>query len=240
MATLNKNSQFEGSLTLTKASGTTINLSTSGTYVDRDINFTLGVRNASTYSLDVTSLSGNNTVRVGTLSNGNYPIIADNISVTAKLTAGISGWFTNGSATDNDTDGATIGTMAAATITYTGGELINRNSTAVGTNAKLESTNTSGIKIQTKNTVGRAALTYTNTAGYLPATSSATNASNAINASTQDGTAYYLTGVKLTAGKSFIIDVPNGTANDRIQFRFTVNADGTEVNIDQPETNITF
>ena len=71
---------------------------------------------SSNYSLDVSSISGSSAVSVGTKSGSNYPIIANNLSVTATLTAGTAGWFSSGSATDSDTDNVTVGTMPAAVI----------------------------------------------------------------------------------------------------------------------------
>lgn len=73
-------------------------------------------RAASGLSLSVSSVSGSSAVTVGTLSNGNYPITANNLSITATLTASTAGWFSSGSATDSDTDSVTVGTMPAATI----------------------------------------------------------------------------------------------------------------------------
>ena len=73
-------------------------------------------RAADGLSLSVSSVSGSSAVTVGTLSNGNYPITANNLSITATLTASTAGWFSSGSATDSDTDSVTVGTMPAATI----------------------------------------------------------------------------------------------------------------------------
>lgn len=73
-------------------------------------------RAASGLSLSVSSVSGSSAVTVGTLSNGNYPITANNLSITATLTASTAGWFSSGSATDSDTDSVTVGIMPAATI----------------------------------------------------------------------------------------------------------------------------
>lgn len=73
-------------------------------------------RAASGFSLSISSASGSSDVSVGTLSDGKYPIVANNLSITGTLSAGTSGWFSSGSATDNDTDNITVGKMAAAVI----------------------------------------------------------------------------------------------------------------------------
>lgn len=72
---------------------------------------------ASNYTLNVSSVSGSNNVSVGTKNNNYYPIIANNLSITATLTAQNPGWFSAGSETDSDTDNVTVGQMVEAQIT---------------------------------------------------------------------------------------------------------------------------
>ena len=81
------------------------------------------IKTATGYSLNVTSISGSSDVTVGTknTTTNKYPIKASDISVTGTLSASTNGWFSSGSATDTDTDNVTIGNMAAAGFTVTGG-----------------------------------------------------------------------------------------------------------------------
>lgn len=118
-------------------------------------------RPASNFGLTVSNISGNSAVSTGTLSNGYYPITANNLSVTATLAAQEAGWFSTGSATDSDTDGVTVGKMAAAvlssnasgltaTISVTPSGVSIANKTASAGNGKEQiavspSTATSGI-----------------------------------------------------------------------------------------------
>ena len=66
-------------------------------------------------------ISGSSAVRVGTLSNNKYPIIADNLSVTGTISASTYGWLDNSiSLNDSDVDGVTVGTMNKATFAASG------------------------------------------------------------------------------------------------------------------------
>lgn len=139
----------------------------------------------------------------------------------------------------------TVGSAVATTkyipikttnLSFTGGALNNKAATAtfVNANNKVISTASTdsynnGLSVQAKGTAGRAAVTYTNSAGWLDAHSS-TSASGAIATSTWNGTTYYLTGVKIASPSSgiakFDITVPNGNTTDFITFQFQVDAEG--------------
>lgn len=104
----------------------------------------------------------------------------------------------------------------AASLTFTGGAL----SHTFNSNITIATTDeySNGLSM----VAGRAAVTYTNTAGYIPAHASATTASAAPTNSTK-----YLKGVTLTAPSSgtrqFDITVPNGTT-ETITFHFHVDS----------------
>lgn len=293
-------------------------------------------RAASEFSLSISSVSANSNVSVGILNNDKYPIIANNLSITGTLTANTTGWFSAGSATANDTDNVTVGTMDAAvsdisfaygttptisgtkkpvifkqntpsgvtnaangdainttpssgvyvaiktaedtatltvkenittagfvpagefnnetilvgatasdmtyipikttSLSFAGGALNNKAATATFVNANNKvisaaSTDSynNGLSVQAKGTAGRAAVTYTNNAGWLDANNS-TSASEAVTTSTWNGTTYYLTGVKIASPSSgiakFDITVPNGNTTDFITFQFQVDSSG--------------
>lgn len=116
MANFINSTQWTNNITLTKQSGTILTIATKNKFVDRDIKITLGSCEASDFKLDVSTVSGDSAVTVGTLSGENYPITVNNLSITATLTATTAGWFSTGSATDLDIDSVTVGTMPAAII----------------------------------------------------------------------------------------------------------------------------
>jgi hypothetical protein len=98
-------------------------------------------RSASGFSLNVSSISGSDTVTVGTLTSGYYPVIANNLSVTATLSASTTGWFSSGSAKDDDTDNVTVGKMAAAVASVTGSTTASSPRIARSTTAVSGATN---------------------------------------------------------------------------------------------------
>ena len=104
-------------------------------------------------------------------------------------------------------------TIPTASTTYTGGALNNKAASADFTNVTTSSTD-SGIYVQTKGTAGRDAVTYTNTAGWLAAHSSATNASGAVSSSTWNGTKYNITAVTVPKDKTFTVTTVADTALD--------------------------
>lgn len=136
--------------------------------------------------------------------------------------------------------------IPAAQLTFSGGALNNKaaSATFVNENNKVIFTDSTdiynnGLSVLAKGTAGRAAVTYTNTAGYLPAHTSAQSGSAAVSASTWDGTTYYLTGVKLAAPSSgvakFNITIPNGSTSDFITFQFQVDTQGNVIVTEPPE-----
>ena len=124
--------------------------------------------------------------------------------------------------------------IPAATLSFSGGALSGKAASAtfasnVITTASTDEYN-NGLSVLAKGTAGRAAVTYTNTAGYMPAHTSAQGASGAVAESTWNGSTYYLKGVKLVAPSTgvsaFDITVPNGSTSGFITFHFEVDVNG--------------
>lgn len=123
-------------------------------------------------------------------------------------------------------DQVPIFTMPTVIPTFDGGALNNKGATVTGTNVTLnDSSNTSGIVIQAKGSAGRDSVLYNGAVqGYINiADNTVANGMSTLAASEWNGTTYYLTGVELTAGKTFSITVPNGNATDKITFVFSVD-----------------
>ena len=134
---------------------------------------------ASNYSLSISDISGNSAGSVGTKSGNNYPIIANNLSVTGTLTAGTTGWFSSGSATDSDTDNVTVGTMPAAVITAS----TSANATiAVDPGTVSIASNTANVSGKTR--LSLAPTTSTSGIGTYYVAIQATAAANSTGAST--------------------------------------------------------
>ena len=201
-------------------------------------------RAASGYSLSVSSISGSSDVIVGTTkTNNKYPVTANNISVTATLSASTAGWFSSGSATDGDTDSVSVGyineaefsttagvttitsagylpantvvtNLATVTPAFDGGALTSKGASATGTNATLETTNNSGISILAKGTAGRAAVLYNGAVNGYVNVADNTTASAAVASSTWNGTTYYLKNVTLPKDKTFAVTTSADTALD--------------------------
>lgn len=114
-----------------------------------------------------------------------------------------------------------------ATPSFTGGTPSGTATINSTTNCNISSNNTSGIIITTGGTCSRAALTYSSAVnGWVTASNGATpNGAGASSSINLTPTTYYLTKVKLTNGKSFQIEVPNGSENP-ITFTFTVDNQG--------------
>ena len=82
------------------------------------------VTQASNFNLTVSNtsgISGASAVTIGAKSGTTYPVTANNLQVTATLTANTAGWFSTGSATDSDVDSITVGTIneAVASVSVT-------------------------------------------------------------------------------------------------------------------------
>ena len=239
------NGRFEGSFTLTKQSGSTLDIPVSGTYVNKNIHITLGARSASAaantasadaniYSTDGSNAGINISSVIGAKATsepttGYYIAITASATGSSKITQ--SGWVEQGALPAATASTTKYFPISVAEFTFSGGSLNNTGATAsFATNISTSSTdsNNNGLKITAKGSAGRTAVTYTNTAGYIPATSNAVTASSATSTS-WDGDDYYLTGVTIAAPTSgtavFSVTVPNGSTSDFVTFVFHVGSD---------------
>ena len=177
--------------------------------------------------------------------------VYDDVTVTPGLTkSGLSTYMNDGTSSDYDvsltpkysnqnghvsahTDepGTTeYFKIKTASPSFTGGVLSGKGATAVGTNATIsDSTNNSGVEIQTSGGATRGAVTYDSAAEGWISKASGDQAMAAGSAETWTGTKYYINGVSITAPESgtrtFAITLPNGT-NDTITLTVTVDSDG--------------
>lgn len=216
-------------LALTLSSGSETNMA----------NITLGAKDTTNYpyyfkiSGSTPAVSGNTSASVTAITDTHTAGY-----IPAKATTNFrAAQSASPSVSVNATSAITYIGLKKAGLTFSGGALNNKGATAtfVNSNNKVISTASSdtynnGLSVLAKGSAGRAAVTYTNTAGYLPANTSAQNASSAVSSSTWDGTTYYLTGVKLAAPSSgvakFDITVPNGSTSEFITFQFQVDSSG--------------
>lgn len=198
---------------------------------------------ASGFTLEVGSISGNSAVTVGSLSGGYYTLTANNLSVTATLKANPHGWFSQGSATDSDIDGVTIGKIAAGSCTIAGGVL----STSGFSKTDLALTLSSGSSTNMANiTLGAQDTSnypyYFKVNGSTPAVSGNTTAS--VTAITDAHTAGYIPAKSATNWKAAQSASPTVSVNDTSNSTyvslkgaaFTFSAGGTSCT---PNENIT-
>lgn len=145
-------------------------------------------RAASGFSLAVSSVSGSSAVTVGELSGENYPITANNLSITATLSASTAGWFSTGSATDSDTDSVTVGIMPAAII---GGSSSNATATTTVAPGTITINNAAtDVSGKTKVTIAPVTATTGISTYYIPLkASAAANTTGTTSAISGDGTA---------------------------------------------------
>lgn len=207
---------------------------------------TIGTLNNNKYPITANNLTVNGTVNVGTQG---WFSGAQNLSDSAiNATVG----YINKASFEVDEnniktktagyvpDNSIVGTIEPIDgISISGGNLEHLSASAnFSNNITINNTNTNnynnGLEIQTVGTAGRAAITYSNPAGFITAH---TNNGNPLNGSgnailpTQFGGAhYYLKGVKLVAPSSgiakFDITVPNGSTTGFITFQFQVDTSG--------------
>ena len=161
MATLdNKGTKLTGSITLTKKSGTTLTLSTDDKYVDKDIEFTLGVQSgtgvANTASADANVVSGSSAGDIGASigtktsaqpASGYFIRVDASGSGSSKVTT--AGWLDTGALPAASTTATSYFPVTGATVTQ---------------NAPTINTST-----------GVVSATSTTTAGYTPAQTTAAN-----------------------------------------------------------------
>lgn len=120
--------------------------------------------------------------------------------------------------------------IKTASPSFTGGALSSKTATAAGTNATIsDSTNNSGVEIQTSGGATRGAVEYAAAVEGWIDKSSGDTALAAGSAETWTGTKYYINGVTITppasGSRTFAITLPNGE-NDTITLTVTVDSSG--------------
>lgn len=210
-------------------------VSSSGTYYGRVVigSATLGSEGSVTMAPSVAVT--NSTTMATTTTNTGYSFTVDgtpsNGTVQTKYKATAAGYTpivnaTNGgtvTVTPSVSGGKTVYIQAAVgSVTMTAGNGTCTYDSTNSSHVTVSDSDTSGVKVIFKGSGAVSATAKITTAGYTP-----TNNSFATGSSTSSNTASltkYITGVELVAGKSFSITVPNGSANDKITFVFTVDS----------------
>lgn len=141
---------------------------------------------------------------------------SNSISITpqATTTAGFIQEFDASSPKVGETQYYTIITT---TPSFAGGDLTGKTASAGFSSYVTATTDTSsnnGIYFTAKGTAGRAAVTYTNTAGWLVGHSTATTARGSVSASTWNGSTYYITKIIVPKAKNFLLDTEKNTGSD--------------------------
>jgi len=152
-----------------------------------------------------------------------------NLAGTIQLTQPTNTIVTLKTSENKYVNGDIVLTLTAPTVTptLTGGAPSGTATFGTPTNCTLSETDSSGVSIITSGTCSRAAITYNEAVnGWVTANNGATPtggaASSAVNLST---TTRYLTKVVLTNGKTFQIEVPNGSSGT-VTFTFSVDSNG--------------
>lgn len=214
--TVTSNSTSAGTITIAAKTAAGDSSNTSQVVVQNGLWKTTAITAAGTYYGRVTV--GSATVTTSSTNDGMTTYFTSgtssdkNVTITPKYTntAGYKAAVTT--ATNNG--GTTYWKIIETTPSFSGGGLTGKTSSATVQNLTTNTETDNGIYIQTKGTAGRAAVTYTNTAGWLAAHSNATNASSAVTASTWDGEKYYVTAVTVPKDIAFSVTTTADTALD--------------------------
>ena len=189
---------------------------TENKFLDADIKAEITVNDGSiTPVLDSTNL--------GTYFNPGTSS-SNSISLTPKATT-TAGFIPEFDASAPKTGTTSYYSIITTTPSFTGGALTGKTASAdFSSYITADTTTTNGISFTAKGTAGRAAVTYTNTAGWLVAHASATNASGAVSASTWNGAVYYITKIVVPKAKNFLLDTEANTGTDSSTVTITNNA----------------
>lgn len=120
--------------------------------------------------------------------------------------------------------------VATANPAFDGGALNNKNATAEFTNITTSNTN-NGISILTKGTAGRDAVLYNGAVNGWVSKTDNTVASAAVDASTWNGTTYYITGINVPVDKGFALTTAADTALDSTSNISITNAANRQVTV---------
>lgn len=228
---------YTGDITLAKKTGTVLTLHTLGKYVDKSIQFGLGVQSgagaADTASADadvVSTGTGNIGGIVGAKqstapASGPYLHIRASGSGSSKVTT--AGWLDTGALSAASAQADKYFPVQAAQAEVTGTNTVTPSASVSGTNVTLSNTN-NGISV-TATGGGSASATAGATAtqaGYLPSGAVDTATIAAPSQTTQAST--YLSGVSIptpaSGNNSFAVTVPAGGSTET--YTFQVNASG--------------
>ena len=198
-----ENNKWKLTQTITSGGSTTSELNTAGTLIDKNIVIETNAAGASGFGLNITNVSGSDSLAVGTKASGYYPMTANNLMIGGTFTASTPGWFNSGSATDSDVDNAPVGKVIAAAATVSGtttatSPTIARTSTSatgatnVGSASATTTVPSSGYFVSMQATAPATTVSLTktvNTAGYLGSNSEITASAST---SAKTGSVYYL------------------------------------------------
>ena len=239
MATLTNGTALNGSFNVSKKSGTVLTLATDDKFVDKNIQFTIGVisgaaaagsaaADADVESTDSSSIGGVNisgvigTKQTSEPSTGYYIRVKATGSGSSKVTT--AGWIDAGNLNTASTTATKYFPVAAAGITVAGGGLTN-TSDYVGTptvDVSLDSQTTTGVTItDTKQTSGYY-VKLTGTSSALSGTTTVTRA-----AVTDTRTAGYLPARSSTSIVGSTTSSPTVTVNKGSKEKYLVIPPGS-------------
>ena len=230
-------------ITLTKQLDTLLTLSTLGKYVDKNIQFNLGVRSASaslTASADSTvestaaasggtNISGSIGTKTTTEPSSGY-FIRVKASGSGSVNVGTTGWVGSGDIQSASADATAFYPITSATFSVAGTNTVTPSASLTGSNVTFSEIN-NGVSITATGggTASASASASAALAGYVEAGSvaSATIAAP-VNTTTA---AKYISGVTIqkpnSGTRSFSVTVPNGDST--VTFTFSVDSNGNVV-----------
>lgn len=241
MPSLSNGTNLNADITLTKQLDTLLTLSTLGKYVDKNIQFNLGVRSASaslTAAADSTvestaatsggtNISGSIGTKTTTEPSSGY-FIRVKASGSGSVNIGTTGWIDNlQSASANAT---AFYPIDSAVFVANGTNTVTPSASLTGSNVTFSETN-NGVSVTATGggTASASASASATSAGYVEAGNIASATIAAPNNTTT--TAKYISGVTIQAPssgtRSFSITVPNGDSTTT--FTFSVDSNGNVV-----------
>lgn len=237
----NETTKWAGNITISKKTGTVLTLSTDDSYVEKDIELTLGVQSgvavySATADADIasgstsggTNISSSIGTKTTTEPTSGY-FLKVNASGSGTGTVTTAGWFDTGASTPATASETKYFPVDGATASVSGTNTVTPSASISGSNVTLSNTNNGIAVTATGGGTASASATATSTgAGYVP--DNTQMASGTINASSLTTTASsYISGVTLgipaSGTNTFAITLPNG-GSDTITLTFTVDAEG--------------
>ena len=161
---------------------------------------------------------------------------SNSISITPRHTIGTAGYLAAATNVAGTTSYYTIKTASPTfTAAPTGG------STATGTNCTINTTNNSGVSVQTKYSINAVDIKYNAAAtGWIDKAANADTGSDTTAKSSTNGTLYYINGVTLvkntSANRTFSVVAPDAAGTNHT-YLFTVDTSGnTSIKVDNTLT----